>query len=75
MTDSTKKSLLFISMLGENQHFNPDEFVSLCSSGQEKDWILDWFSLMANKMGFSLLSVIFVAEIHFLKLMISIVSF
>ena len=57
MTDSTKKSLLFISMLGENQHFNPDEFVSLCSSGQEKDWILDWFSLMANKMGFSLLSV------------------
>lgn len=57
MTDATKNSLLFISMLGEKNHFNPDHFGSLCSSGQEKDWIVDWFGSMAQEMGFSLFGV------------------
>ena len=42
MTEKAVRSLLFISMLGENELFNPDHFGSLCSSGQEKDWIVDW---------------------------------
>ena len=57
MTDAVKKSLLFISMLGENELFNPVYFKSLCSSGQEKDWILDWFGPVAHETGFSLSGV------------------
>ena len=53
MTVSTGKFLLFISMLGEDQHYNPNNFTDLCSSGQEKDWIVDWFGAMAREMGFS----------------------
>ena len=51
--DISEKSLLFISMLGENELFNPDYFKSLCSSGQERDWIEAWFGPMALEMGFS----------------------
>ena len=53
MPDISEKSLLFISMLGENELFNPDYFKSLCSSGQERDWIVAWFGPMALEMGFS----------------------
>ena len=44
-------------MLGEKELFDTDHFGSLCSSGQEKDWIVEWFGPMAQKMGFSLSSV------------------
>ena len=57
MTDKAERSLLFISMLGEDGLFNPEHFESLCSSGQEKDWIVDWFGPVAQKTGFAISSV------------------
>ncbi|SHK53643.1 GMP synthase-Glutamine amidotransferase [Shimia gijangensis] len=57
MTDTAGKSLLFISMLGEKELFNPDHFESLCCSGQEKDWVVDWFRPVAQETGFSLSGV------------------
>lgn len=57
MTDITKKSLVFISMLGEKQHFDPDQFSDLCSSGLEKDWVVDWFGPIAQEMNFVLSGV------------------
>ncbi len=57
MIHKAGKPLLFISMLGENDLFNPKHFEGLCSSGQEKDWIVDWFGPVAQETGFSLTSV------------------
>ena len=54
MTYTSRKSLLFISMLGEKELFDTDHFGSLCSSGQEKDWIVEWFGPLAQEIGFSL---------------------
>lgn len=38
-------------MLGEQEHFDPDSFKSLCPSGLEKDWILDWHGPIAEQHG------------------------
>lgn len=57
MNDTAGYSLLFISMLGENELYNPDHFETLCSSGHEKDWIVKWFGPMAQEAGFSLSGV------------------
>lgn len=57
MIDAAMKNLLFISMLGEKEHFDPDHFGSLCSSGLEKDWIVDWFGPSAQETGFILSGV------------------
>ena len=57
MTNATGKNLLFISMLGEIEHFNPDHFRGLCSSGLEKDWIVEWFGQIAKDAGFRLSGV------------------
>jgi GMP synthase (glutamine-hydrolysing) len=57
MTDTTVKSLVFISMLGEKEHFDPDHFSDLCSSGLEKDWVVNWFGPIAQETGFALSGV------------------
>ena len=57
MTDRAERTLLFISMLGEDDLFNPEHFTSLTSSGREKDWIEDWFGPAAQETGFSIFGV------------------
>mgnify|MGYP000176775948 CR=1 FL=1 len=57
MTDTAAKSLVFISMLGEKEHFNPDHFSGLCLSGLEKDWVVNWFGPIAQETGFNLSGV------------------
>lgn len=51
------QKLLFISMLGEREHFNPELFTGLCSSGLERDWIVDWHGKLAAQSGLEMLSV------------------
>ena len=57
MSAAQRKTALFVSMLGEREHFRPEEFRSLCPSGMEKDWILEWHSPSAIQSGFELCSV------------------
>ena len=57
MTDAPEKNLLFISMLGEKEQFDPDHFTSLCPSGLEKDWVAEWFAPMAREIGFAMSSI------------------
>ncbi len=49
--------VLFISMLGEREHFKPTQFVSLCPSGLERDWILDWHAPLAAQSGLQMSGV------------------
>jgi len=51
------QKLLFISMLGEREHFNPELFTGLCSSGLERDWIIDWHGNLAARSGLQMSSV------------------
>ncbi len=51
------KNLLFISMFGELEHYNPKEFSNICSTGLEKDWILAWHGPAAREMDFEMMSV------------------
>lgn len=51
------KQVVYISMLGEPSHYNIDSFKSLCASGLEKDWVVDWFQSLAEKYGFNFISV------------------
>jgi GMP synthase-like glutamine amidotransferase len=51
------KTALFISMLGEREHYRPELFRGLCPSGLEKDWILDWHGPLATKFGLEMISV------------------
>ena len=46
------KNALFISMLGEREHFRYENYVSLCSSGKEKDWVVDWHKSIAEESGY-----------------------
>ncbi len=57
MTNTPNKRLLFISMLGEIEHFDPAHFTGLCTTGLERDWIVNWFGPMAQDSGFSLSGV------------------
>ncbi len=34
-------TVLYISMLGEKDVFNPEDFTAFCPTGLERDWILD----------------------------------
>jgi GMP synthase-like glutamine amidotransferase len=47
-----KKQMLFISMLGEQDLYDPDDYRELSPSGLEKDWIVDWFGGLAGEYGF-----------------------
>ena len=51
------KNALFISMLGEREHFRSEDYVSLCKSGKEKDWVVDWHSAIAEEAGYKLFGV------------------
>lgn len=51
------KKLLFISMLGEDDQFDPQDFTKLCPSGLEKDWIADWFAPLSHSYGFELVAI------------------
>lgn len=44
-------------MLGEKEHYDPADYQQVCSSGLEKDWIIDWFGEISQEAGFSLSSV------------------
>lgn len=49
-----QKNLLYISMIGESDVFDPNDFRGLCTSGLEKDWIFDWHATVAQRFGFRL---------------------
>ena len=51
------KNALFISMLGEREHFNAEDYVSICNSGKEKDWVVDQHRNLAEDAGFKLSGV------------------
>jgi len=51
------KKALFISMLGEIEHIDPKNFVSLCKSGKERDWVTEWHNDIANDAGFTIFGV------------------
>ena len=51
------KNALFISMLGEREHFRSEDYLSLCESGKEKDWVVDWHSDIAEEAGYKLFGV------------------
>ena len=44
-------------MLGEREHFRSEDYVSLCESGKEKDWVVDWHSAIAEEAGYKLFGV------------------
>ena len=44
-------------MLGEIEHIDPKNFVSLCKSGKEKDWVTEWHNDIANDAGFTIFGV------------------
>ena len=50
-------NLLFISMFGEREEFDPVNYRSICSSGLEKDWIVTWHGEAAERSGFSMTAV------------------
>ena len=43
------RNVLFISMLGEREHFKPELFESLCPSGLERDWVVEWHGSVAER--------------------------
>ena len=45
---------LFISMLGEAEHYEPKDFTNLCPSGYERDWVLEWHGASAASAGLTL---------------------
>ncbi len=49
--------LLYISMLGEPSIYNVDNFKDLCSSGLERDWIIEWLHSLAAKYDFQMASI------------------
>lgn len=51
------RTVLFISMMGEREHYRPEEFQDICPSGLEKDWILDWHSPRAEEFGLYMASI------------------
>jgi GMP synthase-like glutamine amidotransferase len=51
------ETVLFISMLGEREHFVPELYRDLCPSGLEKDWILDWHGPSAAEFGLEMIAV------------------
>jgi len=51
------RRLLYISMLGEPKLYDPAVFTSLCVSGLERDWIVDWHGDAASAQGFDLSAV------------------
>ncbi len=51
------QKLLFISMLGEREHFKPELFTGLCDSGLERDWIVEWHGKLAAQSGLEMASV------------------
>jgi GMP synthase-like glutamine amidotransferase len=48
-------NLLFISMLGEPSLYKVEDYQSLCPSGLEKDWILNWHADLANRYQFDMI--------------------
>ena len=50
-------NLLFISMFGERDQYDPVNYRSICSSGLEKDWIVTWHGGAAERSGFSMTAV------------------
>ena len=51
------KQALFISMLGEREHIHPKDFISLCNTGKEKDWVVKWHSIIAQDAGYKMFGV------------------
>ena len=51
------KNALFISMLGEREHYDPEDYVSLCQTGKEKHWAVDWHRSIAEEAGYNLSGV------------------
>ncbi len=45
---------LFISILGEAEHYEPENFTSLCPSGYERDWVLGWHGGAVAENGLAL---------------------
>lgn len=41
-------------MLGEAEHYEPQNFTNLCPSGYERDWVLDWHGGAAEAAGLTL---------------------
>ncbi len=50
------KTLLYISMLGEKSLYDPEDYKSICQSGLEKDWILQWHGKLAKKHNLNMIS-------------------
>lgn len=46
--------LLYVSMLGEPDLYDPAAFTALCPSGLERDWVVDWHGATAAAHGFDL---------------------
>ena len=44
-------------MLGESEHFRPEEYTNICPSGLEKDWIVAWHGPAAADLGLLMVSV------------------
>ena len=44
-------------MLGEPSEYCVNDFRPICSSGLEKDWILDWFGSLSTAYGYKIFSV------------------
>ena len=51
------KQLLFISMLGEVDQFDPRHFTDLCPTGLERDWVLEWHGPLAAAEDLELIAV------------------
>ena len=49
------KNALFISMLGESEHVCNEDYITLCNSGKEKDWVVDWHRSIAENAGYKFL--------------------
>jgi GMP synthase-like glutamine amidotransferase len=49
--------MLFVSMLGEREHYRPEEYQGVCPSGLEKDWVLDWHGPQAAAYGLEMTSI------------------
>ena len=51
------KNALFISMLGEREHIHSKDFISLCNTGKEKDWVVKWHSKIAQESGYKMFGI------------------
>ena len=49
--------LLYISMLGEPGHYDPEDYRDLCPSGLEKHWTRNWHGPAAQDRGFAFAAV------------------